>query len=390
MNRLSLINPWSLSLVLCLVSGCGSPSSTDDETDLPDAWDTEGASTNMLREFNGPCYSAVSVDAQGDIYIVGSTVSRPYEECDIKCSLSTMIARKLDPDGHDLVVVTDEFTMPKYDSTGFEILPLDDGGFLLAGSRSPDQSGSAALLQRRDASGALVWHELAGAEIDAAGIVGAGLAPGGVVIVGVAGGDVLHFSAEGVPLGPLVTDLRGVKGLATDATGGYVVLGPQYVSRYHLTEGLVWEDPLDHLVETEAIAATPAGDAVAVGYRTVGGGRPKQPFVRKYAAATGLLWERTVDEGPPRDEKGVVDPRHLGVTILPDGRIAVVGNAHGADAIAILRVYSAEGELLDTRRFDHPRVSHELELDVAVTPEGDLVSVGCSAYGAAWVRLETL
>lgn len=333
---------------------------------------------SLLRDFEAECYPGLAVDAKGDLYLAGTRAGDPA--CVGDCPAGEMVARKLDPAGADLVLVLDAYARTGERSDGVAIAPRADGGFVIAGRRvSADER---PLLQARDPEGALLWHELAGAEVATAlPLTDVVVSSTELVLTTGRGGELLRFQHDGAAFGEVGAPGGPLVALALDGSQMLAVAGEGFVRRFTQVESPAWEVALPGAVTD--VATTPAGETVVVGVAQVDGSAA--PFVRRYDVQGALTWAREVEV---ESGDGALAAALTSVALLADGRVAAAGNVAGDDGTAALWIYSGDGDLLEVRHFDHPAREHEVYRGVAATA-GGVALTGCSADDG-WVRIESL
>lgn len=354
----------------------------DAETD-PAPTETGGVevstSTDLLREFPGACYVHLAVDAAGALYLTGeaSVVASPTVA-------PTMAARKLDPSGADLVVLVDDLGPAGAWGRGAAIAPLPEGGFVVAGRRDLGEEVTP-LLQARDAAGALLWHEGdAIVELRETEELTFVAREAGLTRVAGAGGEIEWHLNDGGIFGWLGSLGERIDQFAPMPDFDEATIGAGVVRRRDHTGASVWSDTLAAGAVLHDLATTPAGDLVVVGDYYVGEPVPNTTaFIRRYGPGGALLWENTVEEGLASTTS--FDDAYRSVLVLPDGRVAAAGIAHSEEGLAVVRVYAGDGALLAVDHFDHPGRMYEWYADMALTPTGEVVLIGCAGIDG-WLR----
>ena len=230
---------------------------------------------------------------------------------------------------------------------GWAAAPSADGGYVVAGTTDPAGTGvEDAYLVKIDAFGRKVWERtFGGAAKDAARAV-LPLRDGGFILAGDTGVPptafdllVIRTAADGEPLWQTIITRAGRdegRGICATTDGGFVVCGDAQSttagSQFHLVKldadgGVVWQRTYgggdDHAY---AIAETSDRGLVFCGYS--GEGSIFAEFdarVFKVNAGGGPVWQRTFSAS--------VDDRAHALRVLPGGDIAVAGIAASRSAL---------------------------------------------------------
>ena len=280
------------------------------------------------------------------------------------------------------------------------------GGFLVAGSTTPQGAGAHdVLVARLERDGRVAWELAVGGagNEDASALVAT--ADGGCLVAGTtdsfgAGGIdgwLVRLAADGSVLWQRTYGSAGDEGfVALDAApDGFFVGGTvqtatsgadAWVLAVDAAGNVLWQETLageaeDHLA---ALAATPDGLAVAIASNSALGGKGGVPFSRPWLVALdpmgGSLWQRTYDVSG-----GDV---WLHVQPLADGGFVATGEVLAASFfrgdVWLVRL-DADGEVVFDRRFgDHFGVpGFDAGRQVRATRDGGFTVLGATQTGGA-------
>jgi uncharacterized delta-60 repeat protein len=176
----------------------------------------------------------------------------------------------------------------------------------------------------------------------------------------------------------------GGRGVASDSAGNVVVTGFQRVGTADIDVFVAKLDPAGTTLWSELVpgpdalddrghgVAVNAADEVIVAGYVSHGGFDRDVWLRKYDPDGNEVWTETWDNGNNGEDAG------FGVTVTPDGSIAVTGMTPiiATNQDVWLGLFDSDGALQWYKRFGGQAYLHDNGLAVAADADGNLVVAG--------------